>query len=255
MYRLLVLAALLPVLSGCIMAVSAPHAPHTVEPAHAPHMAEEPAELPFEIHWVRNSAEYVAALEQTYRFATEVLEGRIDSREPGTWAVAIDADETLISNSQQSKERALTPEDVPFEEVWDEWVDRRAAPPLPGARRFLETVRERGGHIAVVTNRRERHCTQTAENLEALEMPFDVILCRGETRDKHPRWESVEKGTASPDLPPLEIVMWVGDNIHDFPGLDQELRFASPAAFSDFGDMFIILPNPLYGSWEENPPD
>ena len=86
-------------------------------------------------------------------------------------------------------------------------------------------------------------------------MPFDVILCRGETPDKHPRWESVANGTASPDLPPLEIVMWVGDNIHDFPGLDQELRFASSDEFSDFGDMFIVLPNPLYGSWEDNPPD
>ena len=255
MYRTLSLIALLPMLSGCIMAVSAPRTPHTPEPARAPQMGEEAAELPLEIHWVRNSAEYVAAIEQTYRFAMEVLERRIEGKESGTWAVAIDADETLISNSEQSKERALSQVDGSFEEVWGEWVERRAAPALPGARQFLEKVHARGGHIAVVTNRRERHCQQTAENLEALEMPFDVILCRGETRDKHPRWESVEDGTASPDLPPLEIVMWVGDNIHDFPGLDQELRFGSPEKFSDFGEMFIILPNPLYGSWEENPPD
>ena len=49
--------------------------------------------------------------------------------------------------------------------------------------------------------------------------------------------------------------MWLGDNIHDFPGLDQELRFASPEELAEFGDRFFILPNPLYGSWRGNPPD
>ncbi|MDH3253735.1 MAG: HAD hydrolase-like protein [Acidobacteriota bacterium] len=211
-------------------------------------------ELPLEIHWVRNSAEYRAVLEQTYRLATEVLERRAAGREPGTWAVAIDADETLIGNSLQSKERALDSAGS-WESVWDEWVERRAAPALPGAQRFLSRVQELGGRIAVVTNRRDRHCVQTAENLEQVGIPFDVILCRGETRDKQPRWSSVEDGTARADLPALEIVMWVGDNIHDFPDLGQDLRFADPDAFADFGDMFFILPNPLYGSWEDNPGD
>jgi 5'-nucleotidase (lipoprotein e(P4) family) len=255
MYRLSVLLALLPIFSGCIMAVSAPRGPSVVDSTPATHVDEESLALPYEIHWVRNSAEYVAVLEQTYRFATEVLERRVEDLEPGTWAVAIDADETLIGNSQQSKERALERNKGYFEDEWDEWVNRKEAPALPGARAFLERVKDLGGTVAVVTNRRNRHCEQTAENVEMLEMPFDVMLCRGETRDKHPRWESVRSGTASPDLPPLEIIMWVGDNIHDFPGLDQELRFASPDEFSDFGDLFIILPNPLYGSWEDNPPD
>ena len=94
-----------------------------------------------------------------------------------------------------------------------------------------------------------------ADNLRALDLPFDVILCKGESGDKAPRWRQVETGTAHPDLPPLEIVMWLGDNIHDFPGLDQELRFASPEELTEFGDRFFILPNPLYGSWRGNPPD
>ena len=128
MYRLLVFVALLPLLSGCIMAVSAPQVTPAPEPSPPVEVASETAGLPFEIHWVRNSAEYAAVLEQTYRFAAEALERRIEGKEQGTWAVAIDADETLISNSQQSKERALTPGVGSFEEVWDEWVERRAAP-------------------------------------------------------------------------------------------------------------------------------
>lgn len=259
MYRLIILAALLPLLSGCIMAVSAPQVsppPEVVEDSQQTTAAQEAAQepsLPLEIHWVRNSAEYLAALEQTYRLATAALERRAADREPGTWAVAIDADETLISNSTQSRERAIGVTSGPFEELWDEWVNRRAAPALPGAREFLERAYELGGRVAVVTNRREKHCPQTEDNLRELGMPFDVVLCRGETGDKNPRWERVQNGTASEALPPLEIVMWIGDNIHDFPGGDQELRFGSSAGFENFGDVYFILPNPLYGSWEDNP--
>ena len=206
--------------------------------------------LPKEIRWVRDSAEYRAALVQTYRLATAALERRAAGRPAGSWAVAIDADETLISNVTQSVEAVGV--ESSFEEQWDGWVERREAPALPGARRFLQRVHELGGKVAVVTNRKERHCPQTADNLRALSLPFDLLLCRGEDRDKHPRWRLVEEGTASPDLPPLEIVMWLGDNIHDFPGLDQGLRDAGPEAMTDFGDRFFVLPNPLYGSWEHH---
>ena len=220
----------------------------------APEPAPAASELPKEIRWVRGSAEYVAVFEQTYRLATQALEHHAAGRKAGTWAVAVDADETLISNSEQSKEAALGATGS-FEEQWDAWVERRQAPALPGARGFLERVHELGGKVAVVTNRRQRHCPQTAENLRAQKLPFDVILCRGEDRDKRPRWRMVEDGTASSELPPLEIVMWLGDNIHDFPGLDQKLRLAGPEARSEFGDRFFVLPNPLYGSWEHNSPE
>jgi len=48
-------------------------------------------------------------------------------------------------------------------------------------------------------------------------------------------------------------VMWVGDNIQDFPRLRQDIRSSSDSAFAEFGDRFIVLPNPMYGSWERNP--
>ena len=248
MSRWLVISAA-ALLSACISIRSESTSPQT-----APQPEATVAEVPKQIRWVRESAEYLAVFEQTYRLAGEALQRRAAGREPGTWAVAVDADETLISNSLQSREAALGAGGS-FEEQWDAWVERREAPALPGVRPFLKLVHELGGKVAVVTNRRERHCPQTADNLRALELPFDVILCRGETGDKNPRWRSVEDGSASPELPPLEIVMWLGDNIHDFPGLDQELRFAGPEAMTEFGDRFFVLPNPLYGSWEHNPPE
>lgn len=245
--------AVLSLTAGC-----APPSPALKTPAGASAPATDAAlagpTLPLEIHWVRNSAEYRAIFEQTFRLAGEAVARRSLGKAPGTWAVAVDADETLISNSLQSKERALAPP-RPFEDSWDEWVKRREAPALPGAKAFLKTVHDLGGRIAVVTNRRDHHCQPTDDNLRALEIPFDVILCRTGTGDKKPRWRSVSDGTAAADLPPLEIVMWLGDNIRDFPGLDQELRAGDPEDFSGFGDRFFVLPNPLYGSWEGNSPE
>jgi predicted secreted acid phosphatase len=63
----------------------------------------------------------------------------------------------------------------------------------------------------------------------------------------------VQQGTADADLPPLEVLMWVGDNIQDFPGLGQNLRMMAGPSYGRFGERYFLLPNPMYGSWESNP--
>ena len=138
------------------------------------------------------------------------------------------------------------------DELWDAWVARRAAPSMPGAIDFLQLVHRLGGRIAVVTNRIEDHCPDTRANFRAYDIPFDVILCRTGDRQKEPRWELIERGATPADLPPLEIVMWLGDNIGDFPDLDQGLRHRSADSFNGFGDRYFAFPNPTYGSWLEN---
>ena len=111
-----------------------------------------------------------------------------------------------------------------------------------------------GGVVAIVTNRADFVCEETRGNLRKLEVPFDVVLCKPEgVSDKNPRFESVAAGTAAPGLAPAEVVAFVGDNIRDFPHLDQKVRLEGEGALGDFGRRFIIIPNPLYGSWEANP--
>jgi predicted secreted acid phosphatase len=63
----------------------------------------------------------------------------------------------------------------------------------------------------------------------------------------------VTQGAAAPGLPPLQLVLWLGDNIQDFPNLDQTLRAKPDEAFADFGVLYFVIPNPMYGSWERNP--
>ena len=217
-----------------------------------PPATEAAGEITPDVHWAATAAEYRAVLIQTYRWAERRLEELVDGRAPDTWAVALDADETVISNVQYEKELRRAGGDYQTAS-FNEWTERRAATLLPGVAGFLDRVRQLGGRIAIVTNRRQSTCPDTEANLEALSVPFDVVLCRTDERSKVPRWESVEQGIG--DLPPVEIVMWVGDNIQDFPGLDQELRHFGEEAYGRFGDDFIVIPNPMYGSWEDNPED
>ncbi len=211
--------------------------------------AAEAQPLPHGLRWIRGSAEHRAILIQTYRFAGEVLAARAADLEPGTWAVALDADETVIDNSLYQKERAEI--GMGYDpESWAAWAARREAPPLPGVLGFLSRVRELGGKITIVTNRKQPLCADTEADFRAFSIPFDVILCRTDDKRKEPRWQKIKDGTASPGLPPLDIVMWLGDNIQDFPGLDQGLRDKPEVAFEHFGIEYFVLPNPMYGSWD-----
>lgn len=209
--------------------------------------------LPDDVHWVRNSAEHEAVFHQTFRLAGEELKRRAAAVRPGTWATVMDADEAAIDNSEFERDLALSPDDYD-EESWNEWVRRRRATALPGAAEYARLARSLGGRVIIVSNRAEEVCGATRENLAAVGIVADLVLCKPEGEsDKNPRFERIAAGTASPDLPPLEILIWVGDNIRDFPRLSQELRFAPDSAYADFGRRFFILPNPMYGSWESNP--
>jgi 5'-nucleotidase (lipoprotein e(P4) family) len=135
---------------------------------------------------------------------------------------------------------------------WTAWVDRRAATLVPGAKRFTDRVHDLGGRVVLVSNRKAAgECGPTEDNLAALGVSFDAILCRTDTSDKNPRFASLATGAAG--LPALAIVAFVGDNIQDFPALTQDLRNQPESAFAAFADRFFLVPNPMYGSWEKNP--
>jgi 5'-nucleotidase (lipoprotein e(P4) family) len=199
------------------------------------------------VHWVRNSAEYEALAIQAYGQAREALGRSIGSRAAGTWAVILDADETVIDNSEYQKERG----GLPFtSETWRVWTARKEAGLVPGAKSFLEWVKAKGGVVAIVTNRDKVECADTEENMRKLGLLYDVALCMDGDREKEPRFEMVRLGKAKPGLPPVDVLLWVGDNIQDFPDLTQSLSGQPESAFAAFGTRYVVMPNPMYGSWE-----
>jgi 5'-nucleotidase (lipoprotein e(P4) family) len=204
-----------------------------------------------DVRWFRASAEYRGLAIEVYRTATAQLPVLTRGLAAGTWAVILDADETVLDNSRH--ERQLADRNESFSEAeWSQWVRARAATAIPGAVEFTRQVHELGGRVAIVTNRADSLCNPTRENLQSVGVRADVVLCQvAKESDKNPRFERVEGGTADPKLPPLKVVEWIGDNIQDFPRLTQAIR-DTPSMYADFGLRYFLLPNPMYGSWTRN---
>lgn len=235
---------------GCRTATPPP-ATTQVAPRAKPAAVATPTADPDSIRWVRDSAEYRALALQVYRAATEHVERAATGRAGGSWAVVLDADETVLSNLQYQLERARA--GLPYTpESWTAWVRQRAATPVPGAAAFLARTRELGGRIAIVTNRLQSECDDTAAVFASQHLVYDIMLCRpdGGPSDKNPRFRSVTDGTSPAGGPPLDVVAFLGDNILDFPLLSQAVRKDADPAFGEFGVRYFVLPNPMYGSWQ-----
>jgi 5'-nucleotidase (lipoprotein e(P4) family) len=227
--------------AGCVTS------PPTSTTSHAA-QASAPT-LPDSVHWFRDSAEQKATYLETYRVATSSARTLSAGLGPNSWGVILDIDETILDNSDYQKQQALA--GVGFtRESWNTWVLQRKAGLLPGAKAFIDAVREElHGEVALVTNRTLDQCSATEDNLRAVGVKYDQIHCdEAGDGDKNPRFQKVIHGVPGV-TPALEVLIWVGDNIQDFPGLTQQ----EPGNFSPFGKNYFALPDPMYGSWQRVP--
>jgi 5'-nucleotidase (lipoprotein e(P4) family) len=196
------------------------------------------------------SAEYRALTRQTYQLAADRLPELTRGAAPQTWAVILDADETVLDNSEYQRRRAL--DDSAYTEAsWSGWVNEQSASAIPGSPDFTQRVHALGGRVVIVTNRAMTLCDATRANLQSIHVEADLVLCQppGES-DKNLRFQRVQAGTAAPGFPAMTVVEWIGDNILDFPGMTQDAR-NDPAALAEFGKRYFVLPNPMYGSWQQ----
>ena len=211
--------------------------------------------------WVKSSAAYRCCVQQAYSNAMARLERLAKGKKPGTWCVVLDADETVISNVRFQADIQRKGEEF-SKEAWTAWCEQAASKALPGAKEFCALAKKLGGRVIIVTNRKEPPLrAATVKNLKEQGIPFDLVLLRegpyAYDRSKRMRREDIRKGTVKTlppgvTLPPLEIVMKVGDQTHDI--YDSE-----KLSFKDVKDRFaedlVIIPNPMYGDWqrEEKP--
>jgi 5'-nucleotidase (lipoprotein e(P4) family) len=207
----------------------------------------KPFALPDSLHWFRDSAEQRALYVETYRAAA--ARARSADRASRTWGVILDVDETILDNSDYQKRLAMAGEKFEIR-TWNAWIGERKAIALPGAKTFIDTIiDELHGKVVLITNRSQAQCSATEDNLHAQRIRFDRILCdQAGDGDKNGRFKTVVNGDA--DNPAIDILIWIGDNIQDFPGLSQ----SAPGDLASFGVQYFALPNPLYGSWQNVPP-
>lgn len=210
--------------------------------------AKKPVVVPpldLSIQWVRQSEEYKATVRGVYQVAGDAAVVAGARLPAGTrWVVVADADETLIDNSLYQVEvgaRGYTPE------TWAVWETRGAAVPMPGAVELVARVHAAGGQFAFITNRSNRDATLTLLQQHGLWEEGDRLCTRTEASDKGPRRASVREGTAlcGWEGQPATVVVYLGDQLGDFPKPDEE----PPNAASPWGSRWFMLPNPMYGGW------
>lgn len=169
-------------------------------------------------------------------------------------AVILDVDETVLDNSPF--QARLIEDGTSFNsKIWLDWVDEERATSVPGALDFTRYAASRGVRVIYMTNRDASGEAATRRNLLALGFPLDedtdTILTRGEK----PEWAVSDKTPRRRFIADTyRILLLIGDNFGDFTsdsaGSLAERTVAGQNYASFWGRKWIVLPNPLYGSWE-----
>jgi 5'-nucleotidase (lipoprotein e(P4) family) len=203
------------------------------------------------IKWFRDSAEYAALTRMVYRLATRQALESSKGLAPGSWAVILDLDETVLDNSPYQLERAAY--GLPYDAAsFVAWARREEAAAVPGAQEFIAAVRNAGGRVAWISNRDPAAADATRRNMSRLGLwnENDRLCLLDPKRPKAIRRAEVVTGEGECSWAghrPSVLVL-VGDQMGDFPQPGEKV--AGSGSDSDFGATYFIVPNPMYGDWQ-----
>ena len=201
------------------------------------------------IYWQKNASEYKALCIQAYNSAKLELDRVLALQHEKPIAVVADIDETVLNNLPYNE--MLIEKDLSFSQTtWSEWVNKEIATAIPGALEFYTYAERMGVEVIYISNRRVENYAPTKSNLIALGFPFDedtIMLLRDETSSKENRRNQ---------LIDFNVVLFIGDNLSDFDAVfdkdtNSERNQALEEKKSDLGQKFILLPNLIYGAWED----
>jgi 5'-nucleotidase (lipoprotein e(P4) family) len=206
----------------------------------------------------QKAAEYRALAYQAYNLARLRLDEDLDKKNlkklpkaerSRPRSVIVDIDETVLDNSPSNAYAAKN--NVPFNvKDWYAWGEMRKAKPVPGAVDFLNYAVSKGVKVFFISNRDEVQKQATIDNLKAVgfkDVAADNVVLRQGDSTKEPRRLAVAAK--------YRIVLLMGDNLDDFSNIFEKKsvvdRFAEVDKARDiWGKRFIVLPNAMYGTWE-----
>lgn len=233
--------------------------------------AEEPANRSLDATlYMQTAAEYRASCYQAYNLAAARLDELIKGG-AGKFAVVMDLDETVLDNSRF--QAMLLKNGLAWDkDLWKLWEKDHSGDVtlIPGAKKFIEkATHSTGVEVFFVSNRNGKDFKQQAlDALTRLGIVTDAdhlkLVPDPEAKDssnKTKRFQEIK------DKCSCEVLLYVGDNLRDF---DNDLRFKLPEkpsaedldraiaerkdavdkARGNFGQHWVILPNPTYGEWK-----
>jgi 5'-nucleotidase (lipoprotein e(P4) family) len=208
--------------------------------------------------YMQKAAEYRALAYQAFNIARWRLDDDLDKKSikklpkperKMARAVVVDIDETVLDNSpaQAYGVRNRLPFDI---KTWYAWGEMRKAKAIPGAVDFLNYAESKGAHVFYVSNRDEVQKQATMDNLKSVGFTHispDNVILRATESTKEPRRLAIAQK--------YRIVLLIGDNLDDFSNVFERKSILDRFAETDkarelFGKRFIVLPNAMYGTWE-----
>jgi 5'-nucleotidase (lipoprotein e(P4) family) len=207
-------------------------------------------QLILSVLWYQRSAEMQALYYQGYNIAKQSLErmlARPDNKKPK--AVIMDIDETVLDNSPVEAYQVIN--NVQFSDsIWLAWVKKACAEPLPGALDFIRFAESKEVEVFYISNRKSpAEYEPTIINLREKGFPFADsvhVILKKESRSKEIRRKYIAEK--------YDILLLIGDNLADFDSVfenrSDDLGFGAVKNKKDeFGNRFIVLPDPMYGPW------
>ncbi len=197
----------------------------------------------------QRASEYRALCYQAYNIAHFRIDQLPALQGKKPYAIMTDVDETVLSNAAYQAHQTLQGKDYESSS-WYQWTSRANADTVPGALSFLQYASSRGVKIFYVTNREEKEREGTLKNLQKFNFPDADnahLLLKGEISSKESRKQQI--------LINHQIVLLIGDNLNDMSNAfekkypDDRMRVTDSLSHQ-FGKMLIVLPNAVYGDWE-----
>jgi 5'-nucleotidase (lipoprotein e(P4) family) len=209
--------------------------------------------------YMQKAAEYRALCYQAFNVAQLQLDADLDKKNIKKLpkaerrmprAIIVDIDETVLDNSPAQARGIRT--NTPYNSKdWYTWSAMGKAKAIPGSVEFLNYAVSRGVKIFYISNRDDKNEKQTTiENLKKVGFndvtPENVMLKTTESSKDARRATVAAK---------YRIVLLVGDNLDDFTSVFEKKSVADRFTETDkakdlWGKKFIVLPNAMYGTWE-----
>jgi 5'-nucleotidase (lipoprotein e(P4) family) len=201
--------------------------------------------------WYQHSGEMKALYYQAYNTAKLMLDIHLSNTKTAKKkAVIVDIDETLLNNSPLDGQ--CIKNDSSFERSeWKRWIKKAIADTLPGSLDFLNYAKRKGVEVYYISNRRPEDIKSTLINLRHFHFPDadekHMLFKTNVSNSKESRRIQVARD--------YEVLLLCGDNLGDFSFVfenreEHAINDSVQKYKSEFGRRFIMLPNPLYGDWE-----
>ncbi len=208
--------------------------------------------------WMQKAGEYRALAYQAFNLARWQLDADLDKKnvkkllkaeQRKSRAVMVDIDETVLDNSAAQAANIKTRTPFVLKE-WYAWGEMRKAKAIPGSVDFINYATSRGVKVFFVSNRDAVQKQATMDNLKSVgfkDVTDENVLLRTAESSKEARRQII--------LQKYRIVFFMGDNLDDHSNVFERKsvadRFAEVDKAKDmFGKHYILLPNAMYGTWE-----